>query len=333
MPTTPEGSKRDDLTKFLPGEGIDSIILGEALRLTEESEESILAFAADIAKNGQNEPGMYRLDNQRRPHLIFGHRRLRAIRDYINPDPGRFGLPGPMVFKAKYRDMTEAEALAVTASENLQRRDLKALDRAYIASRFIGVLGWEKEQVAATLQVKVPQVGRLLDLLRLPAAVIDRLKRDEIKESTARSFAGLDDEQVGEHLAALDRGEKPARVARDAKKSAGKRIGLTRAEILTILDALECDQAERLAACFRGKCGIDEARLGDFPPVEVGTASDTEPRIFICADCLTEALTVGACESCESERVVSKAALLATIDARPAPPMRRFEPESDEVAA
>lgn len=326
MGTKFEGATNADLLRFSP-EAIGSIIRPANLsRAQTESEESIRAFAERIASMGQHTPVTIRRDNEGRPVLVAGNRRIRAI-SLINEDPGAFmdsqgkPLAGPLPLTARFIKMSEDQAVAYHLSENVDRLEPSVIDLANAARTLSEVHAWQQERIGKAMNCSASRVSQLLGLLELPARVLRRLEEGTIREATAKALRGVSAELVDEHLAALDRGEKPAKVARAARESIGKRTKLTVPEILSLLDTEDGDQAAALAAWIRCEGDLEAAKLGDFPAPDVGTVGGEPAKTFICLDCLHEqAPRHEGCEECGSDRVTGKSAVLKALESREVAP-------------
>lgn len=316
MPTKDEGVGRADMLKFEPGK-IADIRQGVNLRHGVEPESGTERLARDIAANGQMSPVIVRKDSAKAFHLVAGFRRVRAVLK-INADPEAYGLPGPIPLLARLMVLTEDEALVRNLAENEERLDLGPLDLAFAARHLSTVMQWDQARIAEAMKCSPSRVSGLIKLLSLPKDVLRRLASGGINEATAKRFGGLDDEQVATLLEAIDGGEKPARVARRAQVAAGKRTRLTIPEALALLDSEENDQAAALAAWIRCEGDLEAAKLGDFPPPNVGTVGEDGPqKTFICLDCLHEqAPGHEGCEECQGERVIGKAAALKALESR-----------------
>lgn len=115
-----ETSRGDALYRVWPE---DIIIIAELNGRHENTD--VEELAADIHKNGQDNPVLIRKDDDGRPVLVAGHRRFRAI-CLLNekyPDQRR-----PII--CRYKALTDAEAFQATVRENRFRRDVSPVDDA-----------------------------------------------------------------------------------------------------------------------------------------------------------------------------------------------------------
>lgn len=254
MPTKLTGGDRRDTFSF---PDLSAVVLGQNLRQDLGTEEEMEAFARDIAENGQIQDGVVRRDAQGRAVLVSGFRRFAAIQR-INRKPSRYGLAGPMPFRAKFTPLTEEEALVVNLRENLERKQLSPIDLAF-AARNLERLGWERSRVAGALSCSPSRVLQYLGLLDLPPETREMVHRGTMPEATARAMTGLPPEEIHEATQAVKGGEKPARVKEKVqakKRAAGTRQARALPELRTALRKLTADQAVLLLAWLDGEPGL-----------------------------------------------------------------------------
>lgn len=125
--------------------------------------------------------------------LIAGERRLRAAR--------ALGLGTvPAVLRPDFGD---GQMLEVALVENVQRRDLDALEKARGYARMMQDLGLTQDQVAEKVGLKRASVANHLRLLELPPKAQEALSRGLITMGHARALLPLKDER--QVLALVDR--------------------------------------------------------------------------------------------------------------------------------
>ena len=115
--------------------------------------------------------------------LVAGERRLRAA-----IKAGWSTVPA-QVIEADDRQMVE---LAII--ENLQRRDLNALEKAASFQQYLERFECTQEELAARLQLDRSTVANLIRLLELPGDVQDALRRGAISAGHARALLPLGEE-------------------------------------------------------------------------------------------------------------------------------------------
>ncbi len=116
--------------------------------------------------------------------LIAGERRLRAaVRAGWTEVPVR-------VVDAEDRQVAE---LAIV--ENLQRKDLNALEKAECFQRYIESYDVPQEELASRLNLDRSTISNFLRLLDLPPQVQQALRENRITQGHARAILGLESEQ------------------------------------------------------------------------------------------------------------------------------------------
>ena len=143
-------------------------------------EEEIAELAASITQHGILQPIIVRATVDGGYELIAGERRLRAAR-----------LAGLSEIPAVVRESAGAEQLELALVENVQRRDLNAIEEATAYRELIDRFGLSHEEVAGRVgksRVAVSNALRLLDLApETRAAIAD----GRITEGHGRALAAL----------------------------------------------------------------------------------------------------------------------------------------------
>jgi len=85
--------------------------------------------------------------------------------------------------------------------ENLQRRDLDALEKAASFKQYIATWGCTQDELAKRLSIDRSHVANLIRLLELPAAVQERLRGGKLSMGHARALLALGDEAEQVRLA------------------------------------------------------------------------------------------------------------------------------------
>jgi ParB family transcriptional regulator, chromosome partitioning protein len=125
-----------------------------------------------------------------RYQLIAGQRRLAAAR--------RLGWEKVPVRVLDVDDRGMAEIAIV---ENLQRRDLDALEKAASFRQYLATWGCTQEELAKRLSIDRSHVANLIRLLELPEGVQGRLRSGAISMGHARALLPLGDEAEQVRLA------------------------------------------------------------------------------------------------------------------------------------
>src|SRR5215210_3116932 len=166
MSFRPKGSKPDDVLKF-EGDAIREMRVDP--NISRYGTPPIdLSFCWDLVRHGQLEPGLIRRDSTKEPVLFVGNRRRLHIL-YINdhqedfatyPESGEPALVGPMSFSVKFRPVTVQQAEEMALSENLQRKDLRTVDKAQLAQRY-ALQDRDPKWIAERLAVTTSRVTQL----------------------------------------------------------------------------------------------------------------------------------------------------------------------------
>jgi ParB family transcriptional regulator, chromosome partitioning protein len=116
--------------------------------------------------------------------LIAGERRLRAAQaaDWRQ-------VP------VQIREVDDRQMAELAIVENVQRKDLNAIEKAESFQRYIDQYHCTQEELAGRVQVDRSTVANLLRLLELPANVKKMVQEGEISQGHARALLPLGDEQ------------------------------------------------------------------------------------------------------------------------------------------
>ncbi len=143
------------------------------------SEDDIGELAASISDRGVLQPILVR-PVEDGYELVAGERRWRAA-----------VVAGLQVVPAVVRHLSDQESLEVALLENLQREDLRPLEKARAYRRLHDEFGMTQEQIATRLRKSQAAIANTMRLLQLPAEVQDSLDRGRISEGHARALLGL----------------------------------------------------------------------------------------------------------------------------------------------
>jgi ParB family transcriptional regulator, chromosome partitioning protein len=145
-------------------------------------ETEIQALADSIRDHGLLQPIVVRVVAGRH-QLIAGERRLRAA-----IKAGCAQVPVHIV----QADDRQAAELAII--ENLQRRDLNALEKAASFQQYLQRYHCTQEELAGRLNIDRSTVANLIRLLELPEAVQDAVRSGAITQGHARALLPLGDD-------------------------------------------------------------------------------------------------------------------------------------------
>ena len=102
---------------------------------------------------------------------------------------------------ARQLDVDDRQMAEIAIVENLQRRDLDALEKAASFKQYISSWGCTQEELAKRLSIDRSTVTNLLRLLELPEGVRQRLRSGGLTMGHARALLPLGDEEQQTHLA------------------------------------------------------------------------------------------------------------------------------------
>jgi len=141
------------------------------------------SLADSIQEHGMIQPIVVRRQAERY-QLVAGERRLRAAI--------KAGLAHVAVHIVDVDDRQAAELAIV---ENLQRKDLNALEKGASFQQYLERYGCTQEELAKRLKIDRSTVANLIRLLELPADVQSALRAGTITQGHARALLPLADER------------------------------------------------------------------------------------------------------------------------------------------
>jgi ParB family chromosome partitioning protein len=147
------------------------------------SQSEMETLAESLRAHGLLQPVVVRRIEDRY-QLVAGERRLRAA-----SAAGWSDVPVQIV-EADDRELAE---LAIV--ENLQRKDLNALEKACSFRRYLDQYGCTQEELASRLKLDRSTISNLIRLLELPESVQDAVRQSKITQGHARALLPLGDER------------------------------------------------------------------------------------------------------------------------------------------
>lgn len=147
------------------------------------SDQEIQELADSLDAHGLLQPVVVR-QVEDRYQLIAGERRLRAAI--------RAGWPD---IPAQVREVSDREMAELAIVENLQRKDLNALEKAASFQQYLHQYACTQEELAGRLKLDRSTIANLIRLLELPLPVQDALRRGVISQGHARALLPLGDER------------------------------------------------------------------------------------------------------------------------------------------
>ncbi len=156
---------------------------------TDFDDESLRGLADSIRRSGVLQPILVRRVNGHF-QLVAGERRLRAAR-----------LAGLERIPAVVRELDDRRMLEIALVENLQRRDLNAMEKAHAFRRLMQLTGCTQDEVAREVGLARPSVANFLRLLDLPPEVQEAVSRGTISMGHARALLGTPNATLQKSLA------------------------------------------------------------------------------------------------------------------------------------
>jgi ParB family chromosome partitioning protein len=192
-------------------------------------EESLDELAASIQSRGLLQPILVR-PHGHRYQIVAGERRWRAAQKARLHEV-------PVIVK----EFSDAETLEVALLENIQRRDLNAIEEAEGYRKLIADYGHTQDALGKLVHKSRSHIANLLRLLDLPEKVRAMVAAGTLSMGHARALAGASDpeslaeEVIGKDLSVRDT-EKLVRMRKGGRERQG-RLGYKGAS--ADIDALE----------------------------------------------------------------------------------------------
>lgn len=136
-------------------------------------------LANDIREHGLLQPPVVR-QARGRYELAFGHRRKRACE-----------LAGMTSMPVVIRRLSDEEMATIAFSENEQRMDVTAIDKAVAIQTMQTRFGWSLQVIADKLSMSRPAVSNLLRLLQLPDAVQAKVQTGDMSQRSAMAVLAV----------------------------------------------------------------------------------------------------------------------------------------------
>jgi ParB family chromosome partitioning protein len=156
---------------------------------TQLGDADLAELADSLREHGLVQPIVVRRRGDRY-QLIAGQRRLAAA--------GKLGWTN---VPARVLEVEDRQMAEIAIVENLQRRDLDALEKAASFKQYLATWGCTQDELAKRLSIDRSHVANLIRLLELPAAVQDRLRAGKLSMGHARALLPLGEEAEQVRLA------------------------------------------------------------------------------------------------------------------------------------
>lgn len=155
------------------------------------SDAELQSLAESIKEHQQLQPILVRRVGERY-QLISGERRLRATI--------RAGLP---TIRAEIRQADDRLVAELAIIENLQRKDLNAIEKAMSFKRYLTEHQCTQDDLAKRLKIDRSTIANMMRLLELPEQITDAIQREEITAGHAKALLSLG--SVKEQVATMQR--------------------------------------------------------------------------------------------------------------------------------
>jgi ParB family chromosome partitioning protein len=178
-------------------------------------EEALEELAASIKQRGLIQPIVVR-PHGHRYQIVAGERRWRAAqRARLHEIP------------VIVRDFDDAETLEVALLENIQRRDLNAIEEAEGYRRLIADYGHTQEALGKLVHKSRSHIANLLRLLDLPESVRQLVETGQLSMGHARALIGAGDPEalardIVERGLSVREAEKLARFGKPGRERQGR---------------------------------------------------------------------------------------------------------------
>jgi ParB family transcriptional regulator, chromosome partitioning protein len=146
------------------------------------NEEEIAALAESLKEHKQLQPILVRRVGERY-QLISGERRLRAT---IHA--------GLKTIRAEVRQADDRLVAELAIVENLQRKDLDAIEKALSFRRYLNEHKCTQEDLAKRLKIDRSTIANLMRLLELPEEIQQWIQSDKLTAGHAKALLPLGDE-------------------------------------------------------------------------------------------------------------------------------------------
>lgn len=211
-------------------------------------EEALRELSASIKEHGVIQPIIVRqIDNKY--EIIAGERRYKAA-----------SLAGLTTIPAIIRNLDDKESSKVALIENLQRRDLNAIEEARTYEKILAIdHNITQEGLARSMGKSQAVIANKLRLLSLPEEVQEAILKDQISERHARSLLTLKDSRSQIEMLNKIRNERLTvrELDLEIKKMLGKNEGSNN-ELKEIIDKKVVPDSRSIAEMLEGDKSASE---------------------------------------------------------------------------
>jgi len=180
------------------------------------------SLSESITAHGLLQPVVVRRVEDRY-QLVAGERRLRAAM-----------LAGWIEVPVNVVEADDRQTAELAIIENLQRKDLNALEKAASFQRYLEQYGGTQEELAARLNLDRSTIANLIRLLELPEPVQEAIRRGKITQGHARALLPLGEQR--EQIEFCGRIEREGLSVRRTEALVQETIAAADAEPLGVVD-------------------------------------------------------------------------------------------------
>ena len=178
------GDNKDEIVQLY----LDDIIPNRFQPREVFDERALKELAVSIKEHGVIQPIIVRNVNGKY-EIIAGERRYKAS-----------ALAGQTKIPAIIRNLDDKESSKVALLENLQRKNLNAIEEARTYQKILEIDEMTQEDLAKTMGKSQPAVANKLRLLNLPDEVQEALLKEQISERHARALLNVPDTKKQKEL-------------------------------------------------------------------------------------------------------------------------------------
>jgi ParB family chromosome partitioning protein len=160
---------------------------------------------------------------QGRYQLIAGERRLRAAQ-----------MAGWERVPVQVRDVDDRQMAELAIVENVQRKDLNAIEKAISFQRYLCEYNCTQEELSARVSIDRSTIANLMRLLELPEAVKQMIAGGDLSAGHGRALLPLGD--ADEQMSFARRIQKDSMSVRATEQAVADHISRTDDEPLSIVD-------------------------------------------------------------------------------------------------
>ena len=171
------GDNKDEVVQLY----LDDIIPNRFQPREVFDERALKELAVSIKEHGVIQPIIVRNVNGKY-EIIAGERRYKAS-----------ALAGQTKIPAIIRNLDDKESSKVALLENLQRKNLNAIEEARTYQKILEIDQMTQEELAKTMGKSQSAVANKLRLLNLPDEVQDALLKEQISDRHARALLNVPD--------------------------------------------------------------------------------------------------------------------------------------------